>query len=260
MFVIKVEVAAAVAALVIGSSMPMESEQYRRQVLADKALRPVEQLSRYHRYDFSPLWLKTDNENILGFIGNDYQRLRIKLLTARPDPRQPGRYSVTGKSKVKDNLLPFEGTFRLLHVREAAALPEGLDGAAVPAVKTGVMLAEYELKEPAGQQSAGVFRGILSTNWYLDRSGKMQYDDLRQHADAFSNNQCVGTWQSYKTNLTKRCNWGDHRIPAAAGLDQGAGEFSPADKYVANGWQSYRQAWADNDAEARRQEKAEWWK
>lgn len=260
MFSIRLEVVAAVAALFVGSTVPPESEQYRKQVLADNALRPAEQLSRYHRYDFSPLWLKTPNENVLGFIGQEYQRLRIKLLTARPDPQQPGRYLVAGKSKVNETLMPFEGTFRLLHVREAAALPTGLDGAPAPAVKTGILLAEYELKEPAGQLRAGVFRGILRTNWYLDRHGKMHYDDLRKHVDAFSNNQAVGTWQSCKTRRTKPCNWGDYRIPAAGDLDQGAGEFSPSDNYVANGWQSYGQAWVENDAAARQKERAQWWK
>lgn len=259
--------AAAVFALFFGSmTLPPESEQYKRTVLTDKDLKPTELLGRYQSYDFSPLWLKTgsgmqnSNESVVGFIGDNYQRLRIKLLTVRPDAQRPGHYLVTGKSKVGENILPFEGTFRLLHVREAKTLPHGLDGVPVPAVKTGILLAEYELKEPIGQQSAGAFRGVLRTDWYLDRKGKMQYDDINSYSDSFSNNQYVGTWQSYKTRRVKRCNWGDYRIPNADDLDQGAAEFSPADKYIAQGWQSYQQAWVENKADAREQEKAAWWK
>lgn len=71
-------------------TLPPESAQYRLAVLADKKLKPVELINRYKRYDFSALWLKTNNENVYGFIGGNYQRLRIKLLTVRPDPQQPG--------------------------------------------------------------------------------------------------------------------------------------------------------------------------
>ncbi len=247
--------------------LPSESEEYSRTVLTDKVFNSAEMLGRYQRYNFSPLWLKTgkggmknSDESVLGFIGDDYQRLRIKLLTVRPDVQRPGHYLITGKSKVGENILPFKGTFRLLHVRESKTLPKGLDGVPIPAVKMGMLLAEYELKEPVDQQNAGVFKGILRTNWYLDRKDKMQYNDINAYSDHFANNQCVGSWQSYRTKRTKRCNWGDFRIPNDGDLDQGAAEFSPAGKYGVRGWQSYQQAWLENNAAARQQEKATWWK
>jgi len=282
------KVAAVLVLLVGGISLPPESEQYRQTILADKKLKPVELLSRYQHYDFSALWLKTGktgmqnaDESVLGFIGNDYQRLRIKLLMVRPDPQQSGRYLVTGKSKVKESILPFQGVFRLLHVREAVALPYGLDGAPVPAVKSGILLAEYELREPVDQLNSGVFRGILRTNWYLDRKGKMQYDNIEfGYSDRFNNNQFVGIWQSYKTKSIKRCNWGDWRIPDGrrldakrmydSALDVGAGDFHPDSLYLTKGWQSYQDARllpVDlTEAEKRAKQKAqktefaEWWK
>lgn len=243
-----------------GMALPLESMQYKQLVLANKQLKPAEMLGCYQQYDFSPLWLSTNNENVFGFIGDNYQRLRIKLLTARPDPQQPGCYLVTGKSKVGQNILPFQGTVKLLHVREAFKLPLGLDGVPVPAMKAGIILAEYELREPTNQPNTGVFKGVLHSNWYLNRSGKIQYDDIEKHSDAFVNNQCVGTWESNKTKQVKRCNWGDYRIPMCGDLDQGAGEFSPTDKYVANGWKSYQKAWLENNAAARKQEVGIWWK
>ena len=45
-----------------------------------------------------------------------------------------------------------------------------------------------------------------------------------------------------KADSMKRCNWGDYRIPNCGDLDIGAGGFSPADKYLTNGWQNYRDA------------------
>jgi hypothetical protein len=61
-------------------------------------------------------------------------------------------------------------------------------------------------------------------------------------ADGFSNNTFVGTWTSYKTGKSKKCNFGDYRIPeceGSNGCDIGAGEFSINPKYRENGWQSY---------------------
>lgn len=167
---------------------------------------------------------------------------------------------MTGKSKVGENVLPFRGTFTLLDVREAAALPVGLDGASVPAVKAGLALAEYKLHEPVGLSGAGTFQGVLRTNWYLDRTIRIRYDDSNNYSDGFCNNQYVGTWKSYKSELVKRSNWGDYRIPNCGDLDQGVGEFSPADNYVSHGWQSYRSAWVEHNLAARKQESEQWWK
>lgn len=241
-------------------TLPAASEQYRRTVLTDGALKPTELRQQYAARSFVPVWLPAEPADVLGFIGTDYQRLRLKLLTVRPDPQQPGRYLVTGKSKVRTNVTSFTGTFRVLHVRENEDPPRTVDEGPTPAVKSGVVLAEYELRETAGQPGAGVFRGVRRSGWYQDRAGKLYYDNLQAYSDAFNNNQCVGTWQSYKTGAIKSCNWGDYRIPESGDFDQGAGEFSPAAKYLANGWESYSRAWLGNDKAAQQQERAAWWK
>lgn len=69
----------------------------------------------------------------------------------------------------------------------------------------------------------------------------------------------MGTWTSYATHQTLRCNWGDYRIPNADDFDIGAGEFSPADKYLPYGWQDVRDALNGNEA-ARRREAQPWWR
>ncbi|WP_260390444.1 hypothetical protein [Riemerella anatipestifer] len=66
----------------------------------------------------------------------------------------------------------------------------------------------------------------------IDNKGQFRYDALNFFSDGFSNNQFVGSWTSYKTNITKRCNWGDYRIPESGDLDIGVGEFSVKDKYL----------------------------
>jgi hypothetical protein len=250
--------AAAVGLLGVLSApaLPTESEQYRQRVLADKALKPAELLDQYAARSFAPIWLRSEPATVLGFIGPDYQRLRVKLLTVRPVAGQPGHYTVTGKSKVGATVAPFEGEFTVLHVREKLGPPRTLDNEPTIAVKSGIVLARYELREPPGQPRTGVFRGLLHARWYQDRTGKLYYDDLENFADSYANNQFVGTWQSYRSGAVKRCNWGNHRIPNSQELDQGAGEFSPVDKYLANGWLSYRRAWGAGDRAAQQLEEA----
>ncbi|GAB3835714.1 hypothetical protein [Hymenobacter jeollabukensis] len=101
---------------------------------------------------------------------------------------------------------------------------------------------------------------MLHAKWYEDARGRLYYDDLLSFADSYANNQGVGTWTSYRSKQVKRCNWGRHRIPNSGDLDQGAGEFSPTDKYLPYGWQQYRQAWTGQDLAAQRRERAAWWK
>lgn len=246
--------------ILIGSAaaLPAESEHYSRHILASADLLPTEQVAQYASRSFAGIWLYSEPETTFGFIGNDYQRLRVKLLTIHPDAKKPGRYVVTGKSKVRATVAPFQGSFTVVHVRESKRLPRMLDNAPSDAVKAGIVLAEYELREPVGQPNNGVFRGIVYAQWYQDKAGKLRYNDLENFADGYANNQFVGTWQSYKTGLTKRCNWGNNRIPNSGKFDQGAGEFSPADAYLHNGWQSYRKAWDQNDKAAQEQERAAW--
>nr|MBP6410083.1 hypothetical protein [Pseudarcicella sp.] len=70
-------------------------------------------------------------------------------------------------------------------------------------------------------------------------------DAISFNSDGFFNNQFIGSWTSYKTNTSKKCNWGDYRIPESGNLDVGAGEFSVDEKYLKNGWKNYSQAFMD---------------
>lgn len=84
-------------------------------------------------------------------------------------------------------------------------------------------------------------------------------------ADGFTNNNFTGTWTSYKSNLSRKCNWGDYRIPESRLLDIGAGQFSVDQKYRKNGWENFSVAWNSNSEtpdvkKARDKELLAWWK
>lgn len=69
----------------------------------------------------------------------------------------------------------------------------------------------------------------------------------------------MGTWTSYANNSSKRCNWGEFRIPYSGDLDIGAGEFSPDTKYLDKGWDTYYRAFIQNDTNALEEEESAWW-
>src|SRR6185312_4163383 len=55
-------------------------------------------------FNFSPLFMHTDNSVIYGFIGDNYQRIRIKFITVTKNQSSPDIYLVYGKSMVKSNI------------------------------------------------------------------------------------------------------------------------------------------------------------
>jgi len=132
---------AIVSALLLSSATTVklsESEQYSQAALRDPAFHPTEKLSIYRTYDFAPLLLlasqeatHTSNDVVVGFIGLNCQRLRIKLLSVRQDTLNPARYYLTGKAKVLDHLSNFSGTLVLRQARELRQLAANGEAASV---------------------------------------------------------------------------------------------------------------------------------
>jgi hypothetical protein len=246
---------------------PSESERYRQTALQDPAFQSTEKIGLYRTYNFAPLLTQTDNDAVVGFVGPNYERLRIKLLAVRQDTANPARYYLTGKAKVAGHISSFSGTLVLRQARVLRQLASNGEAASIATQQAfesarheGFVLGDYELRENPNQPRSGIFRGVARINWYVDKQNRLHYDDVYGEGDGYCNNQFVGIWTSYATQKSLRCNWGDYRIPNSGDFDIGAGEFSPADKYLAFGWQDVR-ATAPNGTKAARQRKAlAWWK
>lgn len=239
-----------------------QAEEWKKESLSQEGLSPAELKDKYKTLDFAPLWTETDNRSVLGFIGDNFLRIRVKMISITRDPSNPLVYSVSGKTKVKTNTCTFSGTITITNIRSREKAHYGVDDeyARKEIRDMGIAVAKYKFIEDPKQPGTGTFEGVVVTNWYIDKNGKLLYDDIMSLADGFSNNMYVGIWKSYKTGAEKKCNWGDYRIPFCGDLDQGAGEFSPMEKYYANGWQSYVDAYFKNNEQALALEKAEWWK
>lgn len=169
---------------------------------------------------------------ILGFIGDNYQRFYIHFISIIQNPVNPYEYFAYGKTKVKENICAFQGTIKIIR-SEIYKNPD------VPTCKQGTAICEVYLYEDKKMPFSGFFKGTLSSHFIIDYNGKFRYDALMFIADDFSNNQFVGNWTSYKTNASKKCHWGDYRIPDCGDLDSGAGEFYVNEKYIKNGWENF---------------------
>jgi len=189
----------------------------------------------------------------LGYIDTSYQRFYIHFTAVTKNTSNPIEYLVQGKTKVNNSICDFNGTIKILE----ATLGRNDD---FPGYKQGYVICEVQLYENKNQKESGYIKGKMLSQFIIDDHGKFSYDALMFVADSYSNNQFEGSWTSYKTKKSKKCNWGDYRIPDSGDLDVGVGEFCVSDKYLKNGWQTYRNAYINNDNNARQEEDKEWWK
>jgi hypothetical protein len=253
--------AAPLGATQLATPLSAESVAYRRSQLASPDLRPADKLADYARYDFSALWTESNKRGgPYGFIGPNYQRLRIRILTVKRDAKNSKCYHLAGKTQVNGYVAAFSGILVLQYLRELRHLAVRVDETVSPAQREGVVLATYTLREDVTQRKSGIFTGIAKMNWYLDKQGRLRYDDIYGQRDGYCNNQFVGTWTSYVTKKTLRCNWGDLRIPNSGSFDIGAGEFSPDPKYYSYGWQNFKDIFSGSAAAGWQRENEVWWK
>lgn len=208
-------------------------------IMNQEKLLPNNKIDEFLKYDFSKLWLETENSLVYGILGDEYQRILIKLLTIEKNINNPNEYFVYGKSSVKENICEFVGKITILKIQESKREHFGVDDEFKNSgIKTqGLLTAKYEFFENKLQSHSGYFTGILETKWFLDKDDKMQYDNINIHSDGYFNNAFVGSWKMYHYKIEKKCHWGDYRVPSVdCSFDIGAGEFVVAEKYHKKGW------------------------
>lgn len=248
----------------LNASAQTEAELFKKANLKNEYLTQKELRNQLLKYDFSKLWTQTENSNVYGFIGNDYQRLRIKIISVIKNKALPNTYDVYGKSMVKSNVDEFRGTIKILSIKKFKNTSYGVDDEWKNRGIKGqyMIVGDYSFSESAEKEHSGIFKGTFRTDFYIDKTNKIFYDDIEMNADGYSNNEFVGNWTPHKSGTTKRCNWGDYRIPNSESFDIGAGEFAPNEKYLKYGWQSLRDIGkpGTKGKNAKAVEAAKWWK
>lgn len=251
----------AMSRLVFGQT---EAEDYKKTQLKNEDLINVELKSQFVSYDFSKLWTQTENQYVYGFIGDNYQRIRVKIIKVTKQPNSSDTYDVYGKSMVKNNIDEFHGTMTITNIRKYIVTLLGVDDEFKNKGFKGSfsMVGDYMFSENKDQMHSGIFKGTFRSDFYLDKNGKEHYNDIDNYSDRYNNNQFVGQWSQYDGKIIKRCNWGDFRIPNSGDFDIGAGEISPDDKYLKYGWQNLREIVISSSSasKATKSESTVWWK
>ena len=191
---------------------------------------------KYIKFDFSTLLIP--RHDFLGYIGSNYKRIRIYFTSISKDQEQNDIYNIIGISVVDDNKCDFSGKIKIDQIREYKHMDYGLDNHLINSgmKAQGVLIGKYLFDENPTQSHSGVFEGIMTLFWYLDKFDIVHYDEIDIYSDDYKNNQYIGTWTEYKKQNGKICNWGEYRIPFSDDLDIGTGEFSPNPKYKEQGW------------------------
>ena len=206
---------------------------------------------------------KQRRPELLGFIDSSFQRFQIHFTSFVKSKSNPYEYVIIGKTKIKDNICNFKGTITVVAaIYDTTSLMRDIG---FPTYREGNITSKVMLYEDKKQYGSGTITGELSTDIYFDDKGKIYYSALMLVADGYSNNQFKGSWTSYNTGKTKKCNWGDFRIPESDGLDGGTGEFMPQEKYLDNGWRDYYNYLIggldeSKRLEAERIENIKWWR
>ena len=218
---------------------------------------------KYHapiaQFDLYALFKPCNDKRYIGFIGTERQRFYIHFSDVVKHPDNPYQYIVRGKTKIKNNICTFTGIVTITEAALLARKEEPGDGHVE--YKDGFVLAQFMLREDEGQRGSGMIRGMMVSDFTIDKNGMLAYCNLMP----VENNQFAGTWTHYKTGASKVCNFGHDRIPANglsknAPLGEGDGVFIPDASILDRGWATLRDCNARGDGKACEEERREWWK
>jgi len=230
------------------------SIEFRDEFINSNWMDSTEYIELISGFDISKILKTWRHDYVLGYIGTNYQKFDIRLISIIKDADNPLVYYVYGKSRVKNNIVDFQGILTLISAKKYK------DQYFKDSIM-GSTLGKYIFYENPNQNHVGKFEGYFTSNWLLDKkTNTLSYDDIESGADGFCNNEFTGTWTSYGSKKLKTCNWGEFRIPYSDELDIGAGEFGSATKFEKYGWQDYM-----SDAEywlkyKKKKPIEEWWK
>lgn len=203
--------------------------------------------------DYSHIWQSYQDE-ILGYIGDDFQRFRIRFLSIEQDKTDKTKYNVTGKTKVKNIICDFEGIIIVKEVRFYYG-----DQTCNTGKKKAVLSGSYIFKEDSTRTNSGILEGKFTSYIYWKADNVFFNDLARWYDDSYHNNQFEGKWTNYSSGKSKKCNWGVDRIPDSKELDNGSAEFYPNLKYKNNGWSSYPDGSSDKYEEELKNDRKKWW-
>ncbi len=175
------------------------------------------------------------SQYILGFIGKNYQRLRIHLSKIESISSNHHLYYVLGKTKVKSNICDFKGYLKI----ERIFIAKDSTNSYEPNHYDRIIFGKYEFLETQDNNHSGIFRGEFSLVLNQKRNGTFIFASGIYHDHHTLD--FVGTWQKYGTNKAIISCWGIE-IPPGQNQFLLAWENDSTvinEKYLHQGWYSY---------------------
>ncbi|MDO1445617.1 hypothetical protein Q0590_05120 [Rhodocytophaga aerolata] len=121
-----------------------------------------------------------------GFYGEDRYRIEMYLASVEKDARQPNLYRITGKSRFKDNIVPFSGQITIEsigQVQDTSLTRENLENWGFKEIF--VAKGKFTLKEDASFKGSGVFAGEV----FIDLG-------IRNFEESYEANE-IDTWTAF---------------------------------------------------------------
>ncbi len=162
------------------------------QILENVELSPENTTQFLQKHNLSTVWLGAIQSEdasasvFNGFYGEDRYRIEVYFASVEKDAKQPNLYQVTGKSRFKDNIVPFNGQISIEsigQVQDTSLTQENLENWGFKQIF--VAKGKFALKEDASFKGAGVFAGEV----FIDLG-------IRNFEESYEANE-IDTWTAF---------------------------------------------------------------
>ena len=207
------------------------------------------------KYTLTQYFLNSDPVKMTGFIGNELERIKVKINSAQQDTSNPGIYKISGLTKVDKNISAFNGSVKIRSVYEFQE----------PITKHGLVICRFasELKE----EGSGPHKGKFVGDYYLVMSKVVEDVRFAKVTPHFlKNHSFAGCWKSANGKIIYPAYWGeDYVLEDLEDVFYGITQFSPlAPAIIDKSWKSYLEAYTEGTDEEIRSKALEleqeiWW-
>jgi hypothetical protein len=207
------------------------------------------------KYDLSTLFKDYEGNYLVpnnGFYGKSFYRIEMYFSDVQKDSLNPAVYHLKGKSRFKNNILPFEGSFTVESL--VAFTDPNLDIEALEnwGLKNAFSLkGTFKIDEDKSRDGSGFYQGKFTTDFGVNKDDRAEIWYYSQTPNTMgAGYQFDGNWTSYKTGKVNYAMWASDLFMIANGIlkDFSIGErdIEINKKYRHLGWENF---W----------ENEEWW-
>jgi hypothetical protein len=190
------------------------------------------------KYDFSKFLFTDADYGVDGVYDDTFHRIQFAFTKVEKSASDQLLYKVEGADRLKGLITRFNGEIRIIEIIRHEGNIYHPDKTSED--KWIVFKATFELREDKQTKGSGVFKGTLSFGLTFKREKFI--DNLWEYeGDGFSNFIYNGSWTSYLTGKSKKCIWGQGKLPDTGDFDSGVGMRVINKKYQNNGWATDKQ-------------------